>query len=71
MEKFRHFVVTHIWWFVMLSALALLATHSFGFQGVIVDNTSLILLVIILASPFIAAIRKIKIGDFEAEIQPE
>lgn len=71
MEKFRQLVVTNIWWFVMLSALALLATHSFGFQGVIVDNTSLILLVIILASPFISAVRKIKIGDFEAEIQPE
>lgn len=71
MERIRRFVVTHLWWLVLLIALALLVTHSFGVQRVVVDNTSLILLLIILASPFVAAIKKIKIGEFEAEIQPD
>jgi hypothetical protein len=56
---------------VLLIAVALLVVHSFGMKRVLVDNTSLILLLIILASPFIAAIKKIKIGEFEAEIQPD
>lgn len=71
MEKTRQFVVKHLWWVVLTGALALLVVHSIGVTAVIVDNTSLVLLLIILASPFIAAIRKIKIGEFEAEIQPD
>ena len=71
MEKTRRFVVKHLWWVVLTGALALLVVHSIGVTAVIVDNTSLVLLLIILASPFIAAIRKIKIGEFEAEIQPD
>lgn len=71
MQRIRRLVVTHLWWLVLITAVALLAAHSFGVQRVIVDNTSLILLLIIVASPFVAAIKKIKIGDFEAEIQPD
>lgn len=71
MERIRQFVVRHLWWAVLLVASALLVVHSLSVQGIVVDNTSLILLMIILASPFIAAIKKIKIGDFEAEIQPD
>jgi len=55
----------------LLAALGLLVAHSFGVQRINVDNTSLILLLIILASPFVAAIKKIKIGEFEAEIQAD
>lgn len=39
--------------------------------SIIVDNTTLILLVIILASPFVAAVRKVKFGEFEADIQSD
>jgi hypothetical protein len=49
----------------------MLITHSLGVQRVVVDNTSLLLLGIVLLSPFVAAIRKVKIGDFEAEIQSD
>ena len=38
---------------------------------VTVDTTSLALLALVLLSPFVAAIKRIKIGDFEAEIDPE
>lgn len=36
-----------------------------------IDSTSILLLLIILISPFIASVRKIKYGDFEAEIDPK
>jgi hypothetical protein len=71
MDKSRKFVVTHLWWIVLLIAAALLVSHTFGVQRISVDNTSLILLVLILISPFVAAIKKVRIGEFEAEIEPE
>lgn len=71
MQRIRKLVVEHLWWLVLVVAVAMLAVHSFGLQRVVVDNTSLVLLVLVLISPFVAAIKKIKIGDFEAEIEPE
>lgn len=71
MQSIRRSVVTHLWWLVLLTAVALLVAHSFGVRRIVVDNTSLILLLIIVTSPFVAVIKKIKIGEFEAEIQPE
>jgi hypothetical protein len=71
MQKVRNFVLNRLWWLVLFTALVLLIVHSFGLAKVVVDNTSLILLVLILLSPFVAAIKKIKIGEFEAEIAPE
>ena len=71
MDKTRRFIVRHLWWVVLLTAAGLLAAHTLSVQRVVVDNTSLVLLLIIVASPFVAAIKKIKIGDFEAEIQPD
>ena len=71
MEQVRKFIVTHLWWVVLVVALAMLISHSFGVRGIIVDNTSLILLALVLISPFVAAIKKVKIGEFEAEIEPE
>lgn len=71
MKTVRKFIFTHLWWLVLITALSFLIIHSFGITKVVVDNTTLILLVLILISPFITAIKKIKIGEFEAEIQPE
>ena len=56
---------------VLLVALVMLAGHSFGVKAFVVDNTSLILLALVLISPLLAAVRKVKFGEFEAEIQPE
>ncbi|MGA8429018.1 MAG: hypothetical protein WB729_04320 [Candidatus Sulfotelmatobacter sp.] len=53
------------------SCTRLLAAHTLGSSRITVDNTSLVLLVLVLLSPFVAAIKKIKIGDFEAEIEPD
>jgi hypothetical protein len=44
---------------VLVIALALLFGHSFGIKGLVVDNISLVLLAIVLVSPFIAAIKKV------------
>ena len=49
----------------------MLVAHTFSFDRVKVDNTSIILLLVILVSPFISAITRIKYGDFEAEIDPK
>lgn len=70
MERVRRFIVTHLWWVVLVVALAMLISHSFGVRGIVVDNISLILLALVLISPFVAAIKKVKIGEFEAEIEP-
>jgi len=48
----------------------MLLAHTFSYSAVKVDNTSIILLLVIFLSPFISAITKIKYGDFEAEIDP-
>ena len=71
MKTVRKFIFTHLWWLVLLTALSFLIIHSFGISKIVVDNTTLTLLVLILVSPFISAVKKIKIGDFEAEIQPD
>lgn len=71
MESIRRLMVAHLWWLVLLAALAMLVCHSLGVRQIAVDNTSLILLTVMLLSPFVASIRKVKIGEFEAEIQPD
>ena len=49
----------------------MLVAHTFSFDRVKVDNTSIVLLLVIFLSPFISAITRIKYGDFEAEIDPK
>ena len=71
MHRIRSLIVNHLWWLVLVIAVALLTAHSLGLRQIVVDNTSLVLLVLVLISPFVAAIKKIKIGEFEAEIDPE
>lgn len=71
MESIRRLIVTHLWWLVLLTALAMLLCHGLGVRQIVIDNTSLILLAVMLLSPFVASIKKVKIGEFEAEIQPD
>jgi hypothetical protein len=67
----KKFLVSHIWWITLLLALAMLVAHTVSFDAIEVDNISIILLIVILLSPFTTAITKIKIGEFEAEVNPE
>lgn len=71
MRKLRQAVIKHLWWIIAITGIVLLLCHSLQLATVTVDTTSLALLALVLLSPFVAAIKRIKIGDFEAEIDPE
>lgn len=53
---------------VSILAFALLVTHTFGWGDLYIDTTSILLLVVIVLAPLSELVKKIKIGDFEAEI---
>jgi len=66
----RQFLLRNVSWIVFLIALSLLISHVVGWEQVTVDTTTLLLLSLLLVSPFIEQLRKIKVGEFEAEIAP-
>lgn len=66
----RKFLLRNISWIVFLIALALFISHVLGWKQITVDTTTLLLLALLLVSPFIEQLRKIKVGEFEAEIAP-
>ncbi|MDP2315805.1 MAG: DUF4145 domain-containing protein [Pseudomonadota bacterium] len=55
---------------LVVSALAfvLLILHTFDWGSLRVDTTSILLLVVIVLAPLSELVKKIKVGDFEAEI---
>lgn len=57
-------------WAVILSALALLVAHISKWDKLQVDTIALALLGLILIVPLMDFVRKIRIGEFEAEIAP-
>ena len=59
--------------FVFCIALIIFILHLFNLSqiDVTIDNTTILLLVLLLISPFASKLRKIKIGPLEAEIEPE
>jgi hypothetical protein len=61
-------ILKNLWWVAFGTAFILLIDHSFKLVNVTVDTTSILLLVVMLLSPFVTAVKKIKFGDFEAEI---
>lgn len=64
----KKFFINHGWWITCILSIVLLIAHTFSIAKIKVDSTSIILLAILLLSPFISALKKIKVGDFEAEI---
>ena len=64
----KAFFIKHSWMMTIIIALFLLIAHLFSWKNIVVDNTTIILLIIIFLSPLATDIRKIKFGDFEAEI---
>ncbi|MDR3627156.1 MAG: hypothetical protein P4L45_10005, partial [Ignavibacteriaceae bacterium] len=64
----KNFVVKNIWWFVLIIAIILLVLHTLQIATFKIDEISIFLLAVILLSPFVLQIKKIKYGDFEAEI---
>lgn len=66
----RRFVLENVWWITSSISLILLVCNTFSLAEVKVDTTTLVLLIILLISPFASNLKKIKFGDFEAEITP-
>lgn len=65
------FVSENLTKFIFVLILVLFIFHVANFQFVRVDNTTLVLLVLLLLTPFASHIKKIKWGEFEAEINAE
>ncbi len=66
----RQRVIHSIPWIVFVIAFILLLSHLLDWERITIDSTTLILLAILLLSPFIEQIRRIKVGEFGAEIAP-
>ena len=54
--------------FLFLSNLAILLLHILKVPFIQVDNTTILLLALLLITPFVSHITKIKLGDLEAEL---
>jgi hypothetical protein len=57
-------------WLVTIAGSGLLASHVLKRDEIQVDQTALLLLLILLLVPVIDSVRRIKFGEFEAEISP-
>jgi len=67
----KKFIIANAWWITLVLGLIMLIAHTLSLNVIKVDNTSIILLIVIAISPFISAIKRIKYGEFEAEINPK
>jgi len=61
----------HIPLIIFLIALLLFCLYLFNIDIVRIDSITLLLLALLLLTPFSSSLKKIKFGDFEAEIEPE
>lgn len=68
--KMRRFLVHNISWIVFIIALSLLISHVVGWEQITVDNTTLMLLALLLISPFIEQVIELKMGGFGIRIAP-
>ena len=66
----RRFLLRNISWIVFSITLVLLVCHVVRWTQITVVSSTLLLLALLLVSPFIEQLRKIKVGEFEAEIAP-
>lgn len=67
MKKGNKFI-QYIWIIPFLITLALLIVHVFSIKIILVDNITLLLLCILIISPLSLGLKKIKFGNFEAEL---
>jgi len=64
------FLVHNVSWIVFLIALSLLISHVVGWEQITVDTTTLMLLALLLISPFIEQVTELKMGGLEIGIAP-
>ena len=70
-RRSEDFFINNSWWLVSLITFVLLIIHTFSISDIKIDNITLALLLLLLISPFISQIKKIKWGELEAEIDPK
>lgn len=63
--------IRYIPYTIFLIVLILLVSHLFNLSSFNIDNTTILLIVLLFVAPLSGSLRKIKFGEFEAEIQPE
>jgi|SRR3989344_3721725 len=63
-------LLKHLPWLAFFLVLVLLVLHLFNISFVTINNTTILLIVLLLLSPLSNSFKKIKWGDFEAEIEP-
>ncbi|MCK5061298.1 hypothetical protein KAR28_01995 [Candidatus Parcubacteria bacterium] len=66
MKKIIKYIPHSIFFTVSL----LLVLHTFNIGSLNIDNTTILLIVLLFIVPLSGSLKKIKFGDFEAEIQP-
>lgn len=67
----KRFLLNHSWWITFILSLILFVSLSLSLDKLKVDNTTIVLLLVILVSPYVTATKKIRFGEFEAEIDPK
>ena len=65
------FLIKLIPWVIVVLAIFFLGAHTFGWSLVTVDTTTITLLALLLVIPVSQYIKRIRFGDFEAEIDPQ
>jgi hypothetical protein len=59
-----------VWIVGIVVAIALAVTHMFWSSDVRIDGVTIALLAVVLLSPYLSLMRRIRFGEFEAEIAP-
>ncbi|WP_289355104.1 hypothetical protein [Paenibacillus sp. S-12] len=67
----KKYFIKHAWWLSFVSSFFLLVAHTFSLPNFKIDNITIIFLAIMMLSPYISNLKRIKVGDFEAEIHPK
>ncbi len=65
----KRFIIKNIWMIVLFISIILLVIHTFNLFSLNVNSTSIVLLILILISPFITSIKKLKYEINSEEIQ--
>lgn len=65
----KRFIIKNIWMIVLFISIIFLVIHTFNLFSLNVDSTSIVLIILILISPFITSIKKLKYEINSEEIQ--
>lgn len=65
----KRFIIKNIWMIVLFISIIFLVIHTFNLFSLNVNSTSIVLLILILISPFITSIKKLKYEINSEEIQ--